>query len=99
MINFLAYRCYGTRQSLAALDKQKLNRSFESVSETENRSRLEKEKVARGEKKQKDLTGCLEKMTWDKTGLENEVRSYDSATVINWSHLAVKYGIKNRKGM
>ena len=41
----------------------------------------------------------LEKMTWDKTGLENEARSYDSATVINWSHLAVKYGIKNNKGM
>ena len=61
MINFLAYRCYGTRQSLAAWDKQRLNRSFENVSEAENRSRLQKEKVARGEKKQKKITQDVRK--------------------------------------
>ena len=38
-------------------------------------------------------------MTWDKAGLENEVRNYESATVINWSQLAVKYGVKDSKGM
>ena len=37
-----------------------------------------KENVANGEQKRKDHTGCLEKMTWDKTGLENEVRNYMS---------------------
>ena len=76
-----------------------MNRSFESVHAAENRSNIEKEKVAKGEKNPKDHTGCLSKVSWDRIGLENEVRSYDADMVINWSRLAIKYGIKDSKGM
>ena len=41
-----------------------MNRSFESFHAAENRSNIEKEKVAKGEKKTKDHTGCLSKVSW-----------------------------------
>ena len=44
---------------------------------------VEGKKIAKGEKKEKDHTGCFGKMTWDKAGLENEIRNYESEVVIN----------------
>ena len=63
MIYFPVYRCYGIKQSLASWHKQRINRSSESVSDAETRSRVDTEKVEKGEKKQKDHTGSLEKIT------------------------------------
>lgn len=76
-----------------------MNRSFESVHDAENRSRIEKEKIAKGEKLPKDHTGSFSKMTWDKAGLEDEVRHYEPNMVVNWSQLALNYGINDSKGI
>ena len=37
-------------------------------------------------------------MTWDKNGLKNEVEGYGDETKVNWSELARRYQIKNKKG-
>ena len=38
-------------------------------------------------------------MTWDKAGLVDEVKSYPMDKEVNWSQLALKYGIKDGKGI
>ena len=76
-----------------------MNRSFESVENAENRRTNEIEKIAVGEMKAKDHTGCFDKMSWDKEGLINEVSSYNEDTIINWSQLANRFGINDSKGM
>ena len=58
MLTFLVYRCYGTRQSLAAWDKQRINRSFEKVNDAESRSR---EKSLKEKRKQRTTQGVLER--------------------------------------
>ena len=60
---------------------------------------LKRKKLPKVRKKTKDHTGCLSEVSRDRIGLENEVRSYDADMVINWSRLAIKYGIKDSKGM
>ena len=37
-------------------------------------------------------------MTWDKNGLINEVEGYADDTKINWSEIARRYSITNKKG-
>ena len=37
-------------------------------------------------------------MTWDKNGLKSEVEGYADGVKVNWSEIARKYKITNRKG-
>lgn len=48
--------------------------------------------------KRKRHAGNFEAMTWDKDGLKNEVEGYGDETKVNWSELARRYQIKNKKG-
>ena len=63
--------------------------SFESTEEDSNRTIPEKKKSP---------VGNMEKMSWDKEGLQREVEEYESGTLINWSELARKYHIRNSSG-
>ncbi len=37
-------------------------------------------------------------MEWDKDGLKEEVNSFGDGTLVNWSELARRYGVKNKTG-
>ena len=37
-------------------------------------------------------------MTWDKNGLKSEVEGYAHGVKVNWSEIARRYKITNRKG-
>ena len=69
-------RCYGNRQSLESRRRVRLAMSYESVHDAH-------EKNAAEGKTQKKTIGNLEKMTWDKEGLQKEVENYESGTFIN----------------
>ena len=49
-------------------------------------------------KTRKDHTGKIEQMAWDKDGLKAEVEGFDDSIQVNWSALARKYNITNKKG-
>lgn len=63
------------------------------------RTKKDKEKILSGVKKPKNHSGSFEKMTWDKTGLVDEIKNYAVDYEVNWSQLALKYGIKDSKGI
>ena len=84
-------RCYGNRQSLESRRRERLAMSYESAHDAH-------EKNAAEGKTQKNPIGNLEKMTWDKEGLQKEVENYESGTFINWSELARRYKITNTAG-
>ena len=46
----------------------------------------------------KVLLGGFENMEWDKDGLKEEVNSFGDGTLVNWSELARRYGVKNKTG-
>ena len=48
--------------------------------------------------KQKKHSGDFGKMTWDKRALKKEIENLPDDAIINWSNIARKYEIKNKKG-
>ena len=48
--------------------------------------------------KKKRHAGNFDKVSWDKNGLKEEVESYEGDTNVNWSDLARRYQITNKKG-
>lgn len=67
--------------------------SFESRKAAEERNA----KIQKQQKK-KDHTGNINAMNWDKEGLKMEVESYSDDVQVNWSSLARRFGVKNKKG-
>lgn len=48
--------------------------------------------------KRKRHAGNFDTIAWNKNGLELEVEGYKDGTKVNWSELARRYEIKNKKG-
>lgn len=48
--------------------------------------------------KQKSPVGRFQDMEWDKDGMKEEVNSFSDGTLLNWSELARRYGLKNKTG-
>ena len=48
-------------------------------------------------KTRKEHTGKIDQMTCDKEGLKAEVEGYGDSIQVNWSALARKYNITNKK--
>lgn len=68
--------------------------AFESKEEATERSNLEKFQ----EKKKKSPVGKFDKMEWDQEAMKAEVMGYGDGTLVNWSELGRRYGIKNTSG-
>jgi ribosomal protein S25 len=85
--NPLSSRCYGSGQSLRGWQRNRLALSFETTASAKERNQKVKQKSrARGI------------VTWDTEALKEEVKSYDSERVVNWSELARKYDVKKAHG-
>ena len=90
-------RCLGNRQSYASRQEDRMASSFESRQAAKERRDLYMLQVREGKKKEKNHSGNLEKLA----GLDNlklEVEGYTSGIEINWSALARKYNIRNKRG-
>ena len=81
--NALFSRCYGSGQSLRGWQHSRLASSFETTVSAKDRNQ-----------KVKKRSRVAETVTWDTEALKEEVRSYDSEKVVNWSELARKYDVK-----
>lgn len=68
--------------------------AFESKEEATQRHHLEK---LQG-KKNKSPVGKFDKMEWDREAMKAEVLGYSDETLVNWSELGRRYGIKNTSG-
>lgn len=86
------YRCLGNRQSYRARQRERLTMAFE------NKEDALKRQLENSNKPKKNPVGKFENMSWDKESLQREVEGCSDDTEVNWSNLAVKYGITNRKG-
>ena len=62
------------------------------------RTRKAQEDQNAGICKQKKHSGDFGKMTWDKRALKKEIENLPDDAIINWSDIARKYEIKNKKG-
>ena len=91
-------RCYGSRQSFSARQEERLNQSFESKDDAKNRVLKRKKQEQDGLRKPKKHCGNFVKMSWDKQGLLTEVSNLPDETEINWSELAGRYNVTNKKG-
>ena len=67
--------------------------AFESKDEA-----AERHNAQRQQGKQKSPVGRFKNMEWDKDGLKEEVNSFGDGTLVNWSELARRYGVKNKTG-
>ena len=85
--NALFSRCYGSGQSLRGWQRNRLASSFETTVSAKERHQ-----------KVKKRSRVAETVTWDTEALKEEVRSYDSEKVVNWSELARKYDVKKANG-
>jgi hypothetical protein len=85
--NHLSSRCYGSGQSLRGWQRSRLALSFETTASAKERNQTVKKKSRVGET-----------VTWDTEALKEEVKSYDSERVVNWSELARKYDVKKANG-
>ncbi|KAL9977472.1 hypothetical protein ACROYT_G014878 [Oculina patagonica] len=94
----ISVRCLGGQQSYAARQRERLDSSFEgkhaAMKRKETTSELDETPVV----KRKRHAGNFEAMTWDKDGLKNEMEGYGDETKVNWSEIARRYQIKNKKG-
>lgn len=70
--------------------------AFESKEDAVKRCDLQASSTCTTTKK--SPVGKFDQMNWDKETLKAEVEGYDKHTVVNWSQLAVKYNITNKKG-
>ena len=62
------------------------------------RKEITSEHEATAPKKKKRRMGNIDAVTWDKNGLKLEVEAYEDGTKINWTELARRYEITNKKG-
>ena len=51
-----------------------------------------------GKRQRKNHCGNFNRMTWDKEALKREVETYKDGDKVNWSELARRYNVTNRKG-
>ena len=86
------YRCYGNRQSLAATERARLAMAFESKQVARQRKQMATVT------KKRNPVGNLDNIAFEKEKMKQEVESYPDGMVVNWSHLAQRYNIKNTKG-
>ena len=92
-----SFRCLGERQSYAARQREHLDSSFESKPAAIKRKETSSEPKATAPVKRKCHAGNFDAMTWNKNGLKLEVEGYKDDTKVNWSELARRFEIKNRK--
>ena len=93
-----SFRCLGERQSYAARQRERLDSSFETKPAAIKRKETSSEPEATAPVKRKRHAGNFDAMTWNKNGLKLEVEGYKDDTKVNWSELARRYEIKNKKG-
>lgn len=91
--NIAVDKCFGTRLSISKWDLQRKIASFETRVSAEKRV-----KVGGSKNESYDHVGDISKMNFDKEGLVLEATSWTPTTKVNWSVLARKYKILNRKG-
>ena len=89
---------FGTRQSLNKWDNLRSMQSFETVIDARERKRENEKKVQAGEKQPKDHVGKHSSYTWDKSALDEEARTWNDETVVNWSELGKRYDIRDKRG-
>ena len=94
----LLSRCLGERQSYAARQRERLDSSFEMKQSAEKRKETTNLENEVPPSKKKHHAGNFDKVSWDKNGLKEEVESYEDDTNVNWSDLARRYQITNKKG-
>ena len=96
---WLFSRCLGNRQSYASRQRERLASSFETRQKAKERRDSELIKEREGRRKKTNHSGNLERLTgWDKEALKLEVEGYPIGTKVNWSELARKYLVKNKRG-
>ena len=88
----------GNRQSFSARQRERLASSFESTITAKKRKEREMMEETTGKRRKKDHVGRLENTLWDKDGLKKEVDGYPDETKVNWSELARRFEIRNKKG-
>jgi len=96
--HILFFRCLGERQSYAARQRERLDSSFETKPAAIKRKETSSEPRETAPVKRKRHAGNFDTMTWNKNGLKLEVEGYKDDTKVNWSELARRYEIKNKKG-
>ena len=98
---FLIYtcRCLGNRQSFAGRQRERLTSILESKKSAKERRSLIIAQEKSGLRKKKNHSGNIENMKgFDKCTLKNEVNGYAEGTIVNWSDLARRYKITNKRG-
>ena len=91
-------RCLGERQSFAARQRERLASSFESVEAARKRRNCEIEEERSGKRQKKNHSGNFDTMAWDKEALKKEVESKKDGEKINWSEVARRYHVTNKRG-
>lgn len=82
----------------ATRQRRRLHSSFKTKPAAIKRKETSLEPEATAPMKRKHHASNFDAMTWDKNGLRLEVEGYTDDTKVNWSELARKYEIKNKKG-
>lgn len=76
--------------------------SFETKKSAKERKHLlevkNQESGASNKNKEKDHTGNIELMEWDKQALKAEVEGYDDNHKVSWRELATRYNVKSKNG-
>ena len=80
----------GERQSFAARQRERRR--------LQERHNCEIEEKRSEKRKEKTHSGNFDRMTWDKETLKNEVESKKDGEKINWSELARRYHVTNKRG-
>lgn len=88
----------GNRQSFSARQRERIAMSFETKQTARERIDRDTSHQQAPKRKKKDHTGKIDQMNWDKDSLKAEVEGYDDSFKINWSDLARKYHITNKRG-
>lgn len=101
MLLFSNFRCLGNRQSFASRQRERLSATFESKKCAKERRKNVIAQEKAGTRNKKNHSGNIENMIdgIDKDHLINEINSYAEGTIINWSDLARRYNVSNKKGI
>jgi hypothetical protein len=92
-------RCFGGGQSLSGWQRSRLALSCESKAAAKQRKEeLELNETPETKLKNKDHTGDLSSVVWDKEALKAEVEGYNENHLINWKELASRYNVCNTSG-
>ena len=90
------FRYLGGRQSYTGRQRERLDSSFETKQAAVKRKETSSEPEPTV--KRKRHAGNFDAMTWDKNALKLELEGYADETKVNWSELARRYQITNKKG-